>query len=142
MEIGVDVMINISKITIKILFMLLIMQFIYMPVSQAVSTSWGDIFESGDEFLELGKEESEEDNPTINNGDLKEIITAVYNLLFSLGIVMSVIIGAVIGIKLMFGGIEEKAKTKEQIVPYVLGCVVIFGAFGIWKIAIILLSTI
>ena len=135
-------MINISKITIKILFMLLIMQFIYMPVSQAVSTSWGDIFESGDEFLELGKEESEEDNPTINNGDLKEIITAVYNLLFSLGIVMSVIIGAVIGIKLMFGGIEEKAKTKEQIVPYVLGCVVIFGAFGIWKIAIILLSTI
>ena len=61
-------MINISKITIKILFMLLIMQFIYMPVSQAVSTSWGDIFESGDEFLELGKEESEEDNPTINNG--------------------------------------------------------------------------
>ena len=135
-------MINISKITIKILFMLLIMQFIYMPVSQAVSTSWGDIFESGDEFLELGKEESEEDNPTINNGDLKEIITAVYNLLFSLGIVMSVIIGAVIGIKLMFGGIEEKAKTKEQIVRYVLGYIVIFGAFGIWKIAIILLSTI
>lgn len=41
---------------------------------------------------------------------------------------------------MMMGSASQKAETKELIVPYVVGCVVIFGAFTIWKIVIELLN--
>ena len=31
------------------------------------------------------------------------------------------------------GSIEGKAKIKEALVPYIIGCIVVFGAFFIWK---------
>ena len=36
----------------------------------------------------------------------------------------------------MTGSVAEKAQVKETLIPYVAGCVVIFGAFGIWKLII------
>ncbi len=50
--------------------------------------------------------------------------------------VVAVIVGLIIGIRFMTGGIEEKAKIKELLVPYVAGCIVIFGAFGIWSLVV------
>ena len=40
----------------------------------------------------------------------------------------------------MIASAEDKAKIKEAMIPYVLGCIVIFGAFGIWKLAITILN--
>ena len=34
----------------------------------------------------------------------------------------------------MLGSIEEKANIKESLIPFVIGCIVVFGAFGIWRI--------
>ena len=34
----------------------------------------------------------------------------------------------------MLGSIEEKAQVKEALIPFIIGCIVVFGAFGIWKI--------
>ena len=34
----------------------------------------------------------------------------------------------------MIGSAEEKAKVKEAMVIFVLGCIVVFGAFGFWKV--------
>ena len=39
---------------------------------------------------------------------------------------------------------EEHAKAaqvKENLIPYVIGCVIIFGAFGIWKIVLTVLQS-
>ena len=36
----------------------------------------------------------------------------------------------------MMGSASQKAETKELIIPYIVGCVVVFGAFIIWKIVI------
>ena len=38
----------------------------------------------------------------------------------------------------MLGGAEGQAKVKEMLVPFVVGCIVVFGGFGLWKIAITL----
>lgn len=62
----------------------------------------------------------------------------LYNLFLMAGIVIAVIIGAFLGIKFMTEGIEGKAKIKEALIPFCIGCIVIFGAFGIWRIAMIL----
>ena len=40
----------------------------------------------------------------------------------------------------MFTSVEEKANVLETMIPYLIGCVVTFGAFGIWKIAITIMQ--
>ena len=40
------------------------------------------------------------------------------------------------GIKLIKEAVEEKAKIKELMVPYIVGCIVMFSAFTIWKIVV------
>lgn len=42
-------------------------------------------------------------------------------------------VGTIIGIQFMLASAEDKAKVKEALVPYVVGCFVIFGAFTIWS---------
>lgn len=46
------------------------------------------------------------------------------------------IVGTILGIQFMVASAEDKAKVKEAIVPYVVGCIVIFGAFTIWGTAV------
>ena len=36
----------------------------------------------------------------------------------------------------MMGGAEGQAKVKEMLLPFVVGCIIVFGGFGFWKIAI------
>ena len=45
-------------------------------------------------------------------------------------------VGTIIGIQFMIASAEDKAKVKEALVPYIIGCVVIFGAFTIWSIVV------
>ncbi len=42
----------------------------------------------------------------------------------------------------MAGSVEQKAKVKDSLVPYIVGCIVIFGAFGIWKLVLTLLESV
>lgn len=42
----------------------------------------------------------------------------------------------------MVGSVEQKAKVKDSLLPYIIGCIVIFGAFGIWKLVLTILENI
>lgn len=66
----------------------------------------------------------------------------MYNLLLGLGIIVAVIVGIIIGIKYMIGSIDEKAECKQLLLPYFVSCFVVFGAFGIWKLAVNIVSKI
>lgn len=46
------------------------------------------------------------------------------------------LVGTVLGIQFMVASAEDKAEVKKALVPYVIGCIVIFGAFTIWSIAV------
>ena len=60
--------------------------------------------------------------------------------MLAIGITVTVIWGLVIAIKLMMSSVEEKAEYKKLLWPYLIGCIVIFGSFIIWKIVIIIMS--
>ena len=150
-------MTDIMQKIIKVLIVVLMMQIIFAigNVSQAAGgINWGNIIDAGNNFVNTGKNEAadgeittgdEQGKTTIglpSNADLKVIINDIYNVLFPLGVAVTVIIGGVLGIKFMMASAEDKAKIKESLVPYVAGCVVIYGAFGIWKIAILIFSAI
>ena len=90
--------------------------------------------------MKPGKNEIKDNNAVIDNDTLKSNIDNLYSLLFIIGIICIVLVGAVLGIKFIAGSVEEQAKIKETLLPYFAGSIVIMGAFGIWKVVIILLS--
>ena len=53
---------------------------------------------------------------------------------------VAVLTGAIRGIKYMLGSVEEKADIKGLLIPYIAGCVIIFGSFAIWKLIVTLLQ--
>lgn len=100
------------------------------------SSSLDDMIGDADSFLNKG------DSEHITTSSLQEFSNTFYNILLTIGIIAAVIAGMVIGIKFMMGGAEEKANIKEILIPYVVGCAVVFGSFAIWKLAVTILSQI
>ena len=131
-------MTNIIHKISKVLILLIIMQIIFALTNISQAAWWDDITSIGINFLEIGENAASSGEQT--DSELQTIISDIYNILFPLGIAITVIIGGVLGIKFMMASAEDKAKIKESMIPYVLGCVVIYGAFGIWKLAITIFS--
>mgnify|MGYP004630298227 FL=1 len=129
----------------KILIILFILQIIILPVQSNAASIWDDIFSSGDKFIQKGKDQAtssdqQSGGSVISDKEIKEANSDIFNTLLSVGIVLAVLVGGVLGVKFMIASAEDKAKIKEAMIPYVLGCIVIFGAFGIWKLAITILN--
>lgn len=93
-----------------------------------VFSSWED---DADNFLK-----SAGSGITVDKNQLTSASDEIYNTLTSIGMIVAVIVGMILGITYMMTGAVDKAKVKESIMPYLLGCIVIFGAFGIWKLVI------
>mgnify|MGYP004656908333 FL=1 len=89
-----------------------------------------NIISSGKDFVNKGEEQ---DNP-IDEEALRDTSSYIYNVLFTIAVVLAFVIGMIIGIQFIMGSVDEKAKIKETLVPYVIGVFIIFSAFGIWKI--------
>lgn len=95
-----------------------------------------EIIKEAEDFINEGKNGSS----TINGANLQKGSNTIYNILLSIGIVVAVAVGAYLGLKFVAASAEDKAKVKEALVPYTVGCILIFGAFIIWRLAISLLS--
>lgn len=127
---------QILRIVLKLIITILIIQNIC--INNSYASAWGDIFDSGQNFINEGKNS---DVP-INSNELKDIQDDIYNILLSLGIVLMVIVGAILGIIYIFGSIEQQVKVKETLMAYVIGCIIIFFTFGIWKLVISIISAV
>lgn len=120
------------------LILTLLMTFCIFSLMIPKTYALGDIISSADKFIEDGKSEK---NVGLDEGVIKDLSNTMYNILFVLGIVIAVIWGLVIAIKFITGSVEEKAEVKKTLIPYVAGCVVLFGAFTIWKIVVTILQS-
>lgn len=76
----------------------------------------------------------------VDESKLKSASDDIYNVLTSIGMIISVIVGIALGITYMMASAVDKAKVKESLIPYLIGSVIIFGAFGIWKLVINIFS--
>lgn len=118
------------KIILKILIILMFL--IVIENNQAYAYPLTDIINSGQNFIDEGKN----GGSVIDSDQLKQSSDLIYNILLGIGVILSVLVGAILGIKIMWGSVEEQTKAKEALIPYVVGCFVIFGAFGIWKLVV------
>ncbi len=129
----------------KILSILLICAFLVLsitninyaaPVSEDRNQTIDQVMGGAENFISGANTEN-----TISQSSLKNTIDLIYNILLAVGIIVAVVAGAILGVQFMVASADGKAELKERLVPYVVGCVVIFGAFGIWKIVMIFINT-
>ena len=123
------------KIVFTLIVTLILCIFYY---SCSFASSLGNIVSGADNFIHTG---TTTESP-ISDTELKNLSNNIYNILLILGTVIAVIIGAVLGIQFMVGSVEQKSKIKETLIPYIAGCAIIFGAFGIWILAVSILGNI
>ena len=125
--------------TKKVLIRNIIISLIFICIVFAPSMRYatvGEIVGGAQDFLNNG--EAHDDN--LNQETLKNASNIIYNVFLAVGIVVAVIVASILGIQFMIASAEDKAEVKKALVPFVIGCIVVFGAFGIWKVALGILS--
>ena len=64
----------------------------------------------------------------INTSKINQAGRNIVSILQAVGVVLSVVVLIVIGIKYMMGSAEEKAEYKKTLMPYIIGAALIFAA--------------
>ena len=95
-----------------------------------------EVMSSANDFLK-----NADTNNTISQENVQKTIDLIYNILLAIGLVVAVVAGVILGIEFMVSSADGQAQVKEKLIPYAVGCVIIFGAFGIWKLVMVLLKT-
>ena len=127
-----------NKYLIRILSLVVIICLSIVPQVRAEKDNWGGMISEADEWLSYGKDQSSDTQTNVDA--VQDSISFIYNTLLAIGLVGSVIIGGILGIQYMTSGVEEKAKIKETLTTYIVGCIVMFTAFGIWKLVVTILK--
>ncbi len=70
----------------------------------------------------------------VDTQGITDIGNKVITIITTIGIVVSVIVLVVLGIKYMMGSAEEKAEYKKTLMPYVIGAGLVFAASSIAQI--------
>ena len=122
-----------KKIFLIVILVMILMTCILNNMCLAVTTD--EIMQGADSFLNAGN-----GSTPIAQSDIKSLNDNMFNVLSTIGIVVSVLSTAIVGILILTSSIEKKAEYKEKLMPLLIGSVVIFAAFTIWKILIIVLQ--
>lgn len=122
-----------SKVKIKNLLIITVLSVILNLCfnTSVYATTMDDVISQGESFLAARNTDE-----VIDEQALADTSETIYNILFTIAVVLAIAIGMIIGIQFIMGSVEEQAKVKETLVPYVIGVFVVFAAFTIWKIAI------
>ena len=100
----------------------------------------GDVIKDGDSFIAAA--DGSGGSSKINSSSLQPISGFLYNILLSGGVIIAVVVATVLGVQFMLGGAEGQAKVKEMLIPFVVGCIVVFGGFVIWKLIVDILQNV
>ena len=123
-----------KKLLINVMAIFIIVFNLFIP--NAYAGPLQDIMNRAKGFVNNG----ENGGNVINNDALKEGSNTLYNVLLVIGIAVAFIWGIVLGIQFITGSLGEKADVKKNLIVYIIGCIIIFGAFGIWKLLLQLLQ--
>lgn len=117
---------KIKKIMITLISIILIFS---LPTYSKAMT-FDSIFGSAQDFISQGSGSSSQG---IDEGELKNISDTVSGVLLTVAVAVTFISIGAMGITFAVQTVEDKAKVKEAMVPWLIGVLVSFGAYGIWK---------
>lgn len=100
------------------------------------TTTVDDIIDDADAFIDKGSDS------TIDTDVLQDTTNFLYNLLLGIGMIVAVLVGIGLGIHYMVSSVDQKAEVKKTLFWYVIACAVLFAAFTIWRIVMLVFSKI
>lgn len=100
------------------------------------TTTVDDIIDDADAFIDKGSDS------TIDTDVLQDTTNFLYNLLLGIGMIVAVLVGIGLGIHYMVSSVYQKAEVKKTLFWYVIACAVLFVAFTIWRIVMLVFSKI
>lgn len=115
------------------IFKILTISFCIIFILTSNAFAIGDTKKQGDDFMDIGKANV---GSTMDTDNLKDASSKVYNLLLAVATGTAVIVGAILGIKYMTAGINEKTDVKASLLPYMISCIIVFGSLGIWRLTV------
>lgn len=128
-----------KRCIISIIFVFILVTSISSVFNYSLAAdSIDSIIQEGQDFISEGKENKK--IQTVDGKAFSKNVKLVFSILFIVGMVVSVGAVLILGIQFMIGAAEEKAKIKEKLVPYLIGTVIIFGAYTIWRFTMIFLG--
>lgn len=120
-----------NKIIKKIMLILIsILLTLSIPLYSS-AFSFDSLLQNADSFLSEG---SSSQASGIDQTSLEPISESISNILLAIAVGVTLITAAMMAISFMVQSVEDKAKIKEAMVPWIIGIFVTFGAFGIWRI--------
>ena len=124
------------KIATKVILITIIsaMLIFNIPLYSKAALSLDDVMSAGDSFLEADSNGGGVTAGTPSESDLKNISNAVSGILLTIALGVTLISGVMMGINFTIQSVEDKAKIKESMVPWIIGIFISFGAYGIWRI--------
>lgn len=63
--------------------------------------------------------------------DVKDLGNNIIGIITTIGIIISVLVLVILGIKYMIGSASEKAEYKKTMIPYIIGAILVFAASSI-----------
>lgn len=121
--------------SMKLIKILIATFFIIILLSQNIIAA--DIIPMGENWIDNGRQHT---GTTMSTQSIIDTSNKVYSVLLGFGTAVAVIVGAILGIQYMMAGVSKKVEVKESLFPYLVSCAVLFGALGIWKLIVLLLS--
>lgn len=92
---------------------------------------FGNIQSSANNFLQTGK-----NNQKITAQTAKDKILPIAGMLVAIATVVFLIVGGILGVQYMISGANERAQLKQKLIWFVIAVVVVYGASGIFNIAV------
>lgn len=127
-----------KKIRIILIILISTILIFKLPVySIADDGPWSldDVIKNADSFLNVPDESGK--SIVINTpdeGELQKLSKSVSGVLLTVAFAVTFISIAVMGVNFAIQSVDDKAKIKEAMIPWIIGIFVSFGAYGIWKI--------
>lgn len=138
--IGKVMYMKLNKLILFVILFLIIFIFIIHTQVYAAA-SMGGIIDDAKDFVSGDIDTDKSIHISATSDKLQSLSKIINNVLLTVAIIAAFISIALMGINFMVQSSEEKAKVKESMIPFVIGAIISFGAFGIWKVTVLLLSS-
>ena len=115
------------------IFMLVTILFSNTSIIQA--TSFEDAINAAQQFTDNGR------SPVIIYQGAYIALSYLFNIVMVIAIVVSIFVGMILGIRIIFGSIDEQADAKKLLVPYIV--IISVGALGLtlWRTGLNILQS-
>ena len=92
--------------------------------------SWGSIKSAADQFISKGGQGE------ISISRAQSDLIPIGQILLAIAIGVLLIVGAIMGVKYMISGADERANMKQKLIWYIVAAVLVFGSVGIYNIVV------